>query len=72
MNALAIIKAIPTLIVIVEQLFPGQARGGEKIQALFALLESTVGELGAMRPALEKLVAKLVEIKNAVGEFKKG
>lgn len=74
-NILLIAQLIPAIIEMikaVEQAIPDKGKGQEKLQAIRNILEVTVDGFAALWPSLEKVIATLVTLFNAVGMFKKG
>ena len=72
--ALAILGIIPALIkiiVAVEEAFPQSGAGKEKLEAVRQTLMIAYGGISDLWPSIEKIVAVIVSLANAIGAFKK-
>jgi hypothetical protein len=70
-KALALLPALIEAIKCVEAAIPGQGKGEQKLAVIRGVLETVAGESNEMLPLIEKLVAKIVDIFNFTGAFKK-
>ena len=72
--ALMLLQMIPALIQAaksLEEFYPGEGKGKEKIAIIRELIESSYSEIKDAWPAIEKAVAMIVNLANATGVFKK-
>lgn len=71
---LAIVKLIPALISLIteiEKVVPVNGQGSAKITAIKGIMEATYDGVNEMWPALEKVIATLVNLFNVTGQFAK-
>ena len=71
MQYLQIVLTIIEIVKIVEKLIPESGQGANKITLVRQLAEQAVGDITAMWPQIEELIASFVKLSNAAGSFKK-
>jgi hypothetical protein len=70
MNYLILITQIISSVKAVEALMPASA-GNDKLNAVVAMVEGVMGEIGPLLPAVQGLIATVVAGFNAIGVFRK-
>ena len=71
MQYLQIVLTIIEIVKIVEKLIPESGQGANKITLVRQLAEQAVGDITAMWPQIEELIASFVKLSNVAGSFKK-
>lgn len=71
MPYLQIVLTIIEIVKIVEKLLPESGQGAQKLTLVRQLSEQAVGDIGAMWPQIEGLIAAFVKLANAAGSFRK-
>ena len=71
MQYLQIILAIIEIVKVVEKLIPESGQGANKLTMVRQLAEQAIGDIGAMWPQIETLIAAFVKLSNITGSFKK-
>ena len=71
MQYLQIVLTIIEIVKIVEKLIPESGQGTNKLTLVRQLAEQAVGDITAMWPQIEELIASFVKLSNAAGSFKK-
>ena len=71
MQYLQIVLTIIEIVKIVEKLIPESGQGTNKLTLVRQLAEQAIGDITAMWPQIEELIASFVKLSNAAGSFKK-
>ena len=71
MQYLQMILTIIELVKIVEKMIPESGQGANKLTLVRQLAEQAIGDISAMWPQIEALVAAFVKLSNVAGSFKK-
>ena len=71
MQYLQIILTIIEIVKVVEKLIPESGQGASKLTLVRQLAEQAIGDIGAMWPQIETLIASFVKLSNIAGSFKK-
>ena len=71
MQYLQIVLTIIEIVKIVEKMIPERDQGTNKLTLVRQLAEQAVGDITAMWPQIEELIASFVKLSNAAGSFKK-
>ena len=71
MQYLQMILTIIEIVKIVEKMIPERDQGTNKLTLVRQLAEQAIGDITAMWPQIEALVAAFVKLSNVAGSFKK-
>ena len=71
MQYLQIILTIIEIVKIVEKMIPERDQGTNKLTLVRQLAEQAIGDITAMWPQIEELIASFVKLSNVAGSFKK-
>ena len=71
MQYLQIVLTIIEIVKIVEKMIPERDQGTNKLTLVRQLSEQAIGDITAMWPQIEELIASFVKLSNAAGSFKK-
>ena len=71
MQYLQIVLTIIEIVKIVEKMIPERDQGTNKLTLVRQLAEQAIGDITAMWPQIEELIASFVKLSNAAGSFKK-
>ena len=71
MQYLQIVLTIIEIVKIVEKMIPERDQGTNKLTLVRQLAEQAIGDITAMWPQIEALVAAFVKLSNVAGSFKK-
>ena len=71
MQYLQIVLTIIEIVKIVEKMIPERDQGTNKLTLVRQLAEQAIGDITAMWPQTEELIASFVKLSNAAGSFKK-
>ena len=71
MQYLQIVLTIIEIVKIVEKMIPERDQGTNKLTLVRQLAEQAIGDISAMWPQIEELIASFVKLSNAAGSFKK-
>lgn len=71
MNFIQIVLAVIELVKIVEKMIPDAGQGPTKLELVRQFLEQAMGDISAIWPQIQSVIAVFVKIANAVGTFKK-
>lgn len=70
MQYLQIVLTIIEIVKIVEKMIPESGQGTNKLTLVRQLAEQAIGDISAMWPQIEALVAAFVKLSNVAGSFK--
>lgn len=71
MQYLQMILVIIELVKVVEKLIPEPGAGANKLTLVRQLAEQAIGDISAMWPQIETLIAAFVKLANLAGSFKR-
>lgn len=71
MNYFTLVVTLIEIVKLVESLIPDKGQGETKLALARQLVEQAVGDVAAIWPQLEALVAAFVKLANLAGTFKK-
>ena len=71
MQYLQIVLTIIEIVRIVEKMIPERDQGTNKLTLVRQLAEQAIGDITAMWPQIEELIASFVKLSNVAGSFKK-
>jgi hypothetical protein len=71
MQYLQIILVVFEIVKLVEKLLPEKGQGAEKLSLVRTMLEQAMGDVQALWPDIERIVALFVKLANIAGTFKK-
>ena len=71
MQYLQIVLTIIEIVKIVEKMIPERDQGTNKLTLVRQLAEQASGDITAMWPQIEELIASFVKLSNVAGSFKK-
>ena len=71
MQYLQIVLTIIEIVKIVEKMIPERDQGTNKLTLVRQLAEQAIGDISAMWPQIEELIASFVKLSNVAGSFKK-
>ena len=71
MQYLQMILTIIEIVKIVEKMIPERDQGTNKLTLVRQLAEQAIGDITAMWPQIEELIASFVKLSNVAGSFKK-
>lgn len=71
MQYLQIVLTIIEIVKIVEKMIPERDQGTNKLTLVRQLSEQAIGDITAMWPQIEELIASFVKLSNVAGSFKK-
>lgn len=71
MQYLQIVLTIIEIVKVVEKMIPERDQGTNKLTLVRQLAEQAIGDITAMWPQIEELIASFVKLSNVAGSFKK-
>ena len=71
MQYIQIVLAVIEIVKLAEKLIPESGQGTAKITLVRSMVEQAIGDVSAIWPHLEGLIAAFVKIANLAGTFKK-
>ncbi len=71
MQYLQMILTIIEIVKIVEKMIPERDQGTNKLTLVRQLAEQAIGDITAMWPQIEELIASFIKLSNVAGSFKK-
>ena len=71
MQYLQMILVIIEIVKVVEKLIPASGEGANKLTLVRQLAEQAIGDISAMWPQIETLIAAFVKLSNLAGSFKR-
>ena len=71
MQYLQMILVIIEIVKVVEKLIPESGEGANKLTLVRQLAEQAIGDISAMWPQIESLIAAFVKLSNLAGSFKR-
>jgi len=71
MQYLQMILVIIEIVKVVEKLIPEPGAGANKLTLVRQLAEQAIGDISAMWPQIETLIAAFVKLSNLAGSFKR-
>jgi hypothetical protein len=71
MSYLQILLTVFEIVKLVEKLMPEKGQGTEKLTLVRTMLEQAMGDVQALWPDIERIIALFVKLANIAGTFKK-
>lgn len=71
MSYLQILLTVFEIVKLVEKLMPDKGQGSEKLTLVRTMLEQAMGDVQALWPDIERIIALFVKLANIAGTFKK-
>lgn len=71
MQYIQIVLAVIELVKVVEGLLPEKSQGAAKLTLVRSMTEQAVGDISAIWPQIEQVIAVFVRLANLAGTFKK-